>query len=122
MIQRPSFVVLGMLLLATVACPLSLPLAPLLGYPALVVIAVRLTLEWLEGRLERPAQAASTWGVYLGLVLILHGVLIGFDTALAGAPRTPARSDSARGWRTRARPRPASPRSRPTCSNRAIDP
>jgi hypothetical protein len=26
---------------------------------------------------------------YLGLVVVLHGILIGFDTALAGEPPTP---------------------------------
>ena len=27
---------------------------------------------------------------YLGLIVLLHGILIGFDTALAGAPPTDA--------------------------------
>lgn len=89
MLQRP-FVYLGALLLATVLCPIFLPLAVLLGYPALLVIGTGFVFKWLNGGLKRPGQMASLWATYLGFVLILHGVVICFDTALAGAPPTAA--------------------------------
>src|SRR5262245_38798705 len=85
MLQRP-FVLLAVLLLATLVCPISLPLAPLLGYPGLLVIGCGLLGKALNGELERPGQKAFIWMTYLGLVLILHGVVLCSDTALAGAP------------------------------------
>jgi len=87
---RGSFGILAALLLATVACPIFLPLAPLLGYPALLVIAVGSALSWYRGRLDRAGQVASIWALYLGLILVLHGIVLCADTALAGDPPTAA--------------------------------
>lgn len=87
MLQRPV-VVLVALLLAMLACPIFLPLAPLLGYPALFVRGASLWFRWSVGTLKRPGQVGSVWAMFLGFVMILHGIVLCFDTSLAGAPPT----------------------------------
>jgi hypothetical protein len=76
------------LLLATVLCPIFLPVALFLGYPALLVIGAVVVFQWFTGTLERAGQVGCVWLMYLGLIVILHGVVICADTALAGAPPT----------------------------------
>jgi hypothetical protein len=61
-----------------------------IGYPWLIVIAATSAARWNAGRLDRPGQVAAVWATYLGLILVLHGIVICFDTALAGASPTAA--------------------------------
>jgi len=61
-----------------------LPLAIFVGYPALLLIGLESLLRWLNGELKGPGRRASLWAIYLGFVLILHGITICFDTPLAG--------------------------------------
>ncbi len=58
------------------------------GIPWLIGIGIWYALHSIDGRLERPAQVAAVWANYLGLILILHGIFICFDTPLAGAHPT----------------------------------
>jgi hypothetical protein len=85
---RGPFRILGGVLVATILCPILLPLAILIGYPSLVIIGIGYAIHGFAGRLDRPAGVATVWAAYLGLFLILHGIVICFDTALAGAPPT----------------------------------
>ncbi|MEW4571134.1 hypothetical protein AB1L88_24960 [Tautonia sp. JC769] len=87
MLRWPFRILAGVLVLTTV-CPILLPLALLIGYPSLVVIGLGYAVLGATGRLERPAEVAAVWAAYLGLFLTLQGIVICFDTALAGAPPT----------------------------------
>jgi hypothetical protein len=85
---RGPFLFLALLLLGCVVCPIFLPLAVLGGYPALLAIGTWSILRGIFGRLDRPAASAAIWMIYLGLIVTIHGILLCFDTALAGAPPT----------------------------------
>lgn len=85
---KGHFLPLATFLLATVICPFFLPLAMLFGYPWLIVIGVVQGRRWYAGHLQKPAQVTAVWVAYLGLILILHGIAICFDTPLKGAPPT----------------------------------
>jgi hypothetical protein len=87
---RGPFLPLACFLGATAVCTIFLPFALLFGYPWLIGIAIWYTGRWMLGRLEKPAEVAAIWTAYLGLILILHGAVISFDTALAGTPPTAA--------------------------------
>jgi hypothetical protein len=87
-VLRRSFAPLGLFLLVTAVYTILLPLAILIGYPWLIAIGVWHAGRWFAGRLERPAQTAAVWVAYLGLILILHGIVLCFDTALAGTSPT----------------------------------
>jgi hypothetical protein len=83
-VVKGPFVFLAILLLGTLVCPIALPLAILLGYPALVFIGLWYAGRALAGRLERPAEVIAVWVAYLGLILTLNGIILCTDTALAG--------------------------------------
>jgi hypothetical protein len=85
---KGPFLFLAVLLAGTVVCQIFLPLAVLVGYPALVLIGLWYTTRWLAGRLERPSEIVAVWIAYLGLILTLQGILLCFDTALAGQSPT----------------------------------
>jgi hypothetical protein len=87
-VLKGAFLPFGIFLLATTVCLVFLPFAILIGYPWLIGIGFWYAGLWYAGRVVRPAQVAAVWVAYLGLILILHGILLGFDTALAGAPPT----------------------------------
>lgn len=86
---RGPFACMALLLLGSTVTLIFLPLAVILGYPTLLAIALYYFGRWVVGRLADPVGVAAIWAVYLGLVVCLHGILICFDTALAGAPPTP---------------------------------
>jgi hypothetical protein len=83
---RGAFLPLAVTLVVTAGSLILLPLAILLGYPWLFGIGIWYAGMWYAGRVAKPAQVAAVWVTYLGLIIILHGIVIGFDTALAGAP------------------------------------
>ncbi len=85
MFQRP-FRHLAVFLVATILSQIFLPLAVFIGYPWLLIIGVALLLKSLKGEIKSPGQTAFLWAIYLGFVMILHGVTICSDSALAGAP------------------------------------
>ncbi len=85
MFQQP-FKGLAIFLIATILCPICLPLAVLVGYPALLMVGVACLVRWRQGELKTPAQAVSLCAMYLGFVMILHGVVVCTDTPLAGSP------------------------------------
>jgi hypothetical protein len=84
-----AFKPFGIFLIVVAVSIMLLPLAVLIGYPWLLGIGVWYAGCWFAGRVPRPAQLATVWVAYLGLILVLHGILIGFDTALAGEPPSP---------------------------------
>ncbi|WP_165247267.1 hypothetical protein [Paludisphaera soli] len=86
---RGPFGCLGAFLIGVTLTVVFLPLAFLVGYPALAALGLWYLARGVLGRLERPGEVASIWTAYLGLILILHGIVLGFDTPLAGAPPTP---------------------------------
>lgn len=83
---RGPFAFLAVVLTVGVGTVVLMPVAVLLGYPGLVLAGVWAAREWAAGRLDRPAGTAAVWATYLGLVLAVHGLVLGADTALAGAP------------------------------------
>ena len=83
MYRHPLLCVIS-LFVGAVFCPIFLPLLVFLGYPALLISAAGLIVKSREGEIERPAQPACILAMLLGLVMILHGVAICYDTPLGG--------------------------------------
>lgn len=83
---------LGILSLGFTLC--FWPLIPLFGYPVLTVAALIFLVDWfiVRGaglRSRRLAQLVCLWSICIGLVLIMHGTLIGMDMSLKGSSPTP---------------------------------
>ncbi len=63
-----------------------LPFGILFGYPWLGVSAMYLIVKWINGNLRNAAGTCMTWFCWLGIVICLHGLLLGSDFAIAGPP------------------------------------
>ena len=92
MVLKGAFAPLGMFLLAATISIAFLPLTILIGFPWLVGIGIWYAGLWWAGRVERPGEMAAVWVTYLSFILVLYGILIGFDaSALAGATQAEKR-------------------------------
>ena len=85
MCRRPLFYVVA-LSLGAVVCPIFLPLVVFLGYPVLLIGAAGLIVKSREGEIQRPSQPVCFLVMFLGLVMILHGIAICWDSSLGGSP------------------------------------
>ena len=63
-----------------------MPLGVLFGYIFLAITGVLFCIRCCR---EIPAEASgyvSIWMTYLGIIITLHGILLGWDSSLGGAP------------------------------------
>ncbi|MBI1322671.1 hypothetical protein GC170_05740 [bacterium] len=84
------FLPLAIVLFCTGITVILLPFGIMFGYPWLAISGIFLLAQWSRGRLPNAAQVASTWLCWLGILICLHGILLGADLSIGGAPSSVA--------------------------------
>ena len=84
------FLPLAIILFVTGVTVILLPFGIMLGYPWLAMSGIFLLAKWSRGRLPDAAQVATTWLCWLGILICLHGILLGADFSIGGAPSSVA--------------------------------
>lgn len=84
------FLPLAIILFVTGITVILLPFGIMFGYPWLAITGISLSAKWSRGRLPDAAQIATTWLCWLGILICLHGILLGADFSIGGAPSSVA--------------------------------
>jgi hypothetical protein len=96
-VLRGPFLILAILLVTGTVCPILLPGSNLLSYLALLGIALWFAGRWWAGHLKNPAAMAAVGACYLGLTVLLHGIVLCWDTPMGGVPPTDEEQQSGTG-------------------------
>jgi len=83
-LKRP-FSFLAIVLIVTSAT-LFIPLGVLFGYIFLASTGVLFCIRCCRGIPAKALGYVSIWMTYLGIIITLHGILLGWDSSLGGAP------------------------------------
>lgn len=84
MLKQP-FLFLAIVLIVTSAT-LFMPLGVLFGYIFLASTGVLFCIRCCRGIPANASEYLSIWMTYLGIIITLHGILLGWDSSLGGAP------------------------------------
>ena len=84
MLKQP-FLFLAIVLIVTSAT-LFMPLGVLFGYVFLASTGVLFCIRCCRGIPVKAPGYVSIWMTYLGIIITLHGILLGWDSSLGGAP------------------------------------
>lgn len=84
MLKQP-FLFLAIVLIVTSAT-FFMPLGVLFGYVFLASTGVLFCIRCCRGIPAKAPGYVSIWMTYLGIILTLHGILLGWDSSLGGAP------------------------------------
>ncbi len=84
MLARP-FSFLAIVLIVTSAT-FFMPLGVLFGYIFLVITGVLFRIRCCRGIPAKAPRYVSIWMTYFGIIITLHGILLGWDSSLGGAP------------------------------------
>ncbi|MEC7409830.1 MAG: hypothetical protein VYB72_13505 [Planctomycetota bacterium] len=84
MLKRP-FSFLAIVLIVSSAT-FFMPLGVLFGYVFLASTGVLFCIRCCRGIPAKAPGYVSIWMTYLGIIITLHGILLGWDSSLGGAP------------------------------------
>ena len=84
MLKQP-FLLLAIVLIVTSAT-FFMPLGVLFGYIFLAINGVLFCIRCCRGIPAKARGYVSIWMTYFGIIITLHGILLGWDTSLGGAP------------------------------------
>ena len=85
MLKRP-FSFLAFVLFFTSATVAFIPLGVLFGYIFLAITGVLFCIRCCRDIPADVSGYVSIWMTYLGIIITLHGMLLGWDSSLGGAP------------------------------------